>query len=180
MVDELMSKFGRLDYAFNNAGYEGSLGPITEQTLENYQAILNVNVIGVFLSMKYQIPAMRASGAGAIVNNASIAGVIGMAGGSPYIASKHAVLGMTKCAALECAKENIRVNAVSPAAIETEMYDRFTGNDSDTKKQLAALHPMGRVGKPEEIASSVLFLCSPAASFITGANLMVDGGYSVP
>ncbi len=179
MVDVALEKFDRLHYAFNNAGIEGTLGPIVEQSMDNFKKVLDINVIGLAMSMKYEIPAMLKSGGGAIVNNASVASVIGMAGGGPYFASKHAVAGLTRVAALEMAKEGIRVNTVSPAAVETEMWSRFTGGNKDTQKHLTQMHPIGRAGRPEEIAKTVVFLCSEDASFITGVNLMVDGGYTV-
>jgi len=179
-IDEALKLTGRIDFAFNNAGVEGLVGtPIVEQTEENYDHVMTINVKGVLLSMKHEIRAMLASGGGSIINNASIAGSIGMPGMSVYIASKHAVLGLTKSAALEVAKNNIRVNAVSPAAIETEMYDRFAASD-DARKYMASLHPIGRVGKSEEIAKAVVFLASSDASFITGLDLKVDGGFTVP
>ena len=178
MVKETMNRFGRLDFAFNNAGVEGKITPIVEQTTENYRHVLDINVLGVLLSMKYEIPAIKKSGGGAIVNNSSIAGSIGMAGAGVYIASKHAVLGLTKTAALEVAKEKIRVNAISPGAIETDMYSRFTNNDKQMVDLMISLHPIGRTAKPEEVASTVLFLCSKKASFITGADLKVDGGFT--
>jgi NAD(P)-dependent dehydrogenase (short-subunit alcohol dehydrogenase family) len=134
----VLKEFGRLDYAFNNAGVEGIVGtPTHEATLDNYRHVFDINVAGVLLSMKHQIPALLKTGGGAIVNNASIAGVIGFAGVGVYVASKHAVLGLTKCAALECAKQGVRVNAVSPAAVETDMYDRFTGASGDPAQTAA-------------------------------------------
>lgn len=177
MVDVCLQKFGRLDFAFNNAGVEGKLCPTTEQTAENFHHVMNINVLGVMFSMKYEIPAMLKTG-GAIVNNASIAGVIGMAGGSVYVASKHAVIGLTKSAALEVAKQNIRINSVSPGAIETDMYKRFTGDQQEARDYLKSLHPIGRTAQPEEVASAVVFLCSANASFMTGTNLLVDGGFT--
>lgn len=177
-VDFAVSKFGRLDWAFNNAGVE-STGPIAEATESEYRRVMDINVLGVLLSMKHQAPAMLKGGAGAIVNTSSIAGRIGMPGMGVYVATKHAVVGLTKVAAMEWAKSGIRVNSVAPAAIETEMYDRFADN-ADKRNYMASLHPIGRVGKPEEVAAAVLFLCSDAASFITGTDLLVDGGFTVP
>lgn len=174
---------GRLDFAFNNAGIELVGVNTADATAEQYRRVFDVNVLGVMLSMKHQIRAMTASGGGgySIVNNASIAGRIGMPGVGIYIASKHAVLGLTKAAALEVARSDIRVNAVSPAAIETEMFDRFTGNrQPETMKMMESMHPIGRIGKPEEIARPVLFLFSQSSSFITGHDLAVDGGFTVP
>ena len=178
MVSTAMSAFGRLDFAFNNAGIEGEMGPIAGQTQENFHKVMNINVLGVLLSMKYEIPAILDTGVGAIVNNASIASTISMPGMSVYGASKHAVVGLTKAAALELAPQNLRVNAISPAAVRTEMYDRFTRGDQTTEDQMAAMHPIGRAASPQEIASVVTFLCSDAASFVTGANYMVDGGFT--
>jgi NAD(P)-dependent dehydrogenase (short-subunit alcohol dehydrogenase family) len=180
LVATVVDHFGRLDIAFNNAGVEG-VAPLTEATVEQYEKIFNINVKGVFLSMKYEIPAMLKTGGGSIVNTSSIAGTIGMPGAGIYIASKHAVNGLTKTAALEVAKQGIRVNAVSPAAIQTDMLDRFIGDEEAAQKKayFAGLHPVGRIGTPEEIASAVLYLSSPGASFITGHDLLVDGGFTV-
>ncbi len=178
MVEETVKTYGRLDYAFNNAGIEGNIAPLVEQSIDNYEAVLGINVKGVFLSMKYEIPEMLKTGGGAIVNMSSVGGLIGFPGISLYIASKHAVLGLTKSAALEHAKSGIRINAVCPAAIETDMVDRFVGKEGEHRQQLAGMHPIGRMGKPEEIASAVLYLCSDGASFITGQSLTVDGGFT--
>lgn len=178
MVDVCLKQFGRLDFAFNNAGVEGKMAPTVEQTQENFHHVMNINVLGVMLSMKHQIPAMLKNGGGAIVNNASIAGTVGMANGGVYVASKHAVIGLTKSAALEVAKQNIRINSVAPGAIETDMYKRFTGEQSEVREYLKGLHPIGRIAHPNEVATAVVFLCSPNASFITGTNLMVDGGFT--
>lgn len=183
MVEGTVKAYGRLDYAFNNAGIEGDAAPLAEQTVDNYEAVLGINVRGVFLSMKYEIPQMLKNGGGAIVNTSSIAGLIGFPSFSLYIASKHAVLGLTKTAAIEYAKSGIRINAVAPAVIETNMVDRFVGKlavgkEGEMRQQLAAMHPIGRTGKPEEIASAVLYLCSDGASFVTGQTLAIDGGYT--
>lgn len=178
LIKQAVEAFGRLDVAFNNAGTEGEVGPLTEATADNYQKIFDANVKGVFLSMKHEIAQMLKQGGGSIVNNASIAGLIGFPGAALYAASKHAVLGLTKSAALELAKQGIRVNAVSPAAIQTDMFERFTGHQDEAKAGLASLHPLGRVGRPEEIAEATLFLSSDAASFITGQSLNVDGGFT--
>jgi NAD(P)-dependent dehydrogenase (short-subunit alcohol dehydrogenase family) len=179
LVAKACSTYGRLDAAFNNAGVEGKAGPIQEQTVENYHYIMNPNVLGVFLSLKYEIGAMLKTGGGTIVNNSSVAGLIGFSGMSIYAASKHAVIGLTKSVALEYAAQGIRVNAVSPGVIETPMIDRFTGGTgTETYHQLAAVHPIGRTGRPEEIAEAVLWLCSDKSSLVTGCTLPVDGGWT--
>ena len=177
-MNHTMTIYGRLDAAFNNAGIEGDLRPITEQTEDNYQAVMDTNVKGVWLSMKYEIPRMLEQGGGAIVNNSSVGGVIGFGGLGIYVASKHAVMGLTKNAALEYAAQGIRVNAVNPAVIETEMSDRVRASAEMTKDDFAAMHPIGRIAQPEEVAETVLWLCSDRASFVTGHGLVVDGGYT--
>ncbi len=177
LVEQTVAKFGQLDIAFNNAGVEWK-GPILEVSEADYRSIFDINVWGVLTSMKYEVAAMLKTGGGAIVNTSSIAGHIGMGGVSVYIASKHAVEGLTKTAALEFAKQGIRVNAVAPAGIDTDMADRFTGGaESEQKKAFGAMHPVGRIGQPEEVAAAVLYLASDAAKFTTGISLPVDGGW---
>lgn len=178
MVEETVKANGRLHYAFNNAGIEGNVAPLVEQTVDNYEAVLGINVRGVFLSMKYEIPEMLKSGGGAIVNMSSVGGLVGFPSLALYVASKHAVLGLTKTGALEYAKSGIRINAVSPAAIETDMVERIFGKEGEMRQRLAAMHPIGRMGGPEEIADAVIYLCSDRASFITGQSLTVDGGFT--
>ena len=178
MVAKTVEHFGGLNIAFNNAGLEGVLAPITEQTDENYDAVFNANVRGVLNSMRFEIPAMVKTGGGAIVNTSSIAGQIGMGTLSVYCASKHAVIGLTKCAALEWAKEGVRINAVCPAAIETDMYTRFTGDNDEAKKYFTSLHPIGRVGTAQEVANLVLWLSSDEASFMVGQAIGIDGGFT--
>lgn len=180
MVARAVEAFGGLDYAFNNAGIEGALAPTSDYPTDAWNQVIAVNLTGVFLCMKHEIPAMRARGGGAIVNNASILGLVGFAKAPAYTAAKHGVLGLTKATALELATEKIRVNAVCPGFIETPMVMQRgvrAGSDAAAYEQIAALHPMHRLGKSEEIASAVLFLCSDGASFITGEHLLVDGGY---
>lgn len=178
LMAQAVSHYGRLDFAFNNAGVEGSPAPVADCSNENWDRTIGINLRGVWLCMKHQIPAMLKSGGGVIVNNASIAGLVGFAGVPAYVASKHGVVGLTKNAALDYAKQNIRVNAVCPGVIQTPMIDRFTGGDPKVIQQLVAGEPMDRLGQPEEIAETVVFLCSDAASFITGQAIAVDGGWT--
>jgi NAD(P)-dependent dehydrogenase (short-subunit alcohol dehydrogenase family) len=175
LVDKTVARFGRLDVAVNNAGTEGRPGPVTEQTAEGYAATFDTNVLGVLLSMKHELRVMQAQGAGSIVNMSSTMGQRGAAGASLYTASKHAVEGLTKSAALEAAAFGVRVNAVAPGPIETAMLDRFTGN-ADRKAGLVAGVPLKRAGQPEEIADAVVFVSSAKASFITGQVVAVNGG----
>src|ERR1700745_3107501 len=175
LVDAVVERFGRLDVAVNNAGTEGKPGPVTEQTAETYAATFETNVLGTLLSMKHELRVMLAQGRGSIVNVSSTYGHTGAAGASVYSASKHAVEGLTKSAALEVAASGVRVNMVAPGPIETGMLNRFTGTD-ERKAVLASTVPLKRVGKPEEIAQTIAFLSSDKASFITGASYLVDGG----
>jgi NAD(P)-dependent dehydrogenase (short-subunit alcohol dehydrogenase family) len=178
MIEQTLETFGRLDFAFNNAGVEETLTPLPDQTEETYDQIMDINVKGVWLSLKYEIPAMLKTGGGAIVNNSSIAGLVGFAMAPVYVASKHAVIGLTKAVAVEYAKQNVRVNAVAPGTIETRMFLEVT-RSPEIKQLLESGQPMGRIGQPEEIAGTVIWLCSDSASFVTGQTLAVDGGYTV-
>jgi NAD(P)-dependent dehydrogenase (short-subunit alcohol dehydrogenase family) len=175
LVDRTIAHFGRLDVAVNNAGTEGKTGPVTEQTAESYAATFDTNVLGVLLSMKHELRVMQAQGAGSIVNLSSTMGQRGAGGASLYVASKHAVEGLTRSAALEAAAFGVRVNAVAPGPIETAMLGRFTGT-AERKAGLVASIPMKRAGRPEEIAEAILFAASDKASFITGQIISVNGG----
>jgi NAD(P)-dependent dehydrogenase (short-subunit alcohol dehydrogenase family) len=175
LVDKTVARFGRLDVAVNNAGTEGTPGPVAEQTAESYAAIFDTNVLGTLLSMKHELRVMVAQGHGSIVNVSSTFGRVGGAGASVYVASKHAVEGLTKAAALEVAESGVRVNVVAPGPIETGMLNRFTGT-AEKKAALIAGVPMKRAGAPDEIAHTIVFVASDQASFITGASIAVDGG----
>ena len=182
LVAFAVKTFGGLHLAFNNAGVEGDTALLTDATNADYQHIFDINVRGVWLSMKHEVKHMLANGGGSIVNTASIAGHIGFPQHGLYAASKHAVLGLTKSAALEFGSRGIRVNAVSPAAIETDMLERFTGDTEEqraqTKQYMIGMHPIGRLGKSEEIAAGVVFLLSDEASFMLGHSLLADGGFT--
>jgi NAD(P)-dependent dehydrogenase (short-subunit alcohol dehydrogenase family) len=177
LVTRTVQHFGRLDFAFNNAGIGGEGGAGIANTGEVFDRIMDINVRGVFFGMKHQIPAILQSGGGAIVNNASILGLKPSAGSPIYSASKFAVVGLTKSVALEFAAKGVRVNAVCPAIIETEMTQRLRSDD-ETRNYLLQRHPIGRFGQPEEVAAAVLYLCSPGATFITGVALPLDGGFA--
>ncbi len=181
MIDETVKAYGRLDCACNNAGIEGKIAPLAEQTIENFDAILSVNLRGTFLCLQAEIRQMLSNGGGAIVNLASVAGLIGFPGLSPYTASKHAVNGLTKNAALEYGKQGIRVNSVCPGGIDTRMLDSLaeqsTGGAQSTREMMEPLHPIGRIGTPREVAELIVWLCSDRAGFMSGTNIPVDGGF---
>jgi NAD(P)-dependent dehydrogenase (short-subunit alcohol dehydrogenase family) len=178
LVDKTVARFGRLDVAVNNAGTEGKVGPITDQTAESFAATFETNVLGVVLSMKHEVRAMQAKGSGSIINISSTYGHEGAAGASIYVGAKHAVEGITKSVALETAKSGIRVNAVAPGPTDTGMLTRFTGTP-ENKAALATTVPMGRLGLSEEVADGIVFIASDEARFITGHVLNVDGGKTV-
>ena len=181
LVAKTVARFGRLDCACNNAGIEGKVVPLAEQPLENFERVIAVNLRGVFLCLQAEIRQMLKNGGGAIVNLASVAGLIGFPGLAPYVASKHGGNGLTKNAALEYSKLGIRVNSICPGGIDTRMLDSLaaqsTGGKLTTGELMNPLHPIGRIGTPEEVAELVVWLCSDRASFITGANIPIDGGF---
>lgn len=177
MVEKTIATFGRLDYAFNNAGIEGKQGKTVECSEENFDQTIAVNLKGIWLCMKHQIPEMLEQSKGVIVNCSSVAGLVGFAGLPAYVASKHGVIGLTKTAALEYATQGIRVNAVCPGVIQTPMIDRITGKEKEAVAQFTELEPIGRFGQPEEIANAVIWMCSDEASFVTGHPMVVDGGF---
>jgi NAD(P)-dependent dehydrogenase (short-subunit alcohol dehydrogenase family) len=175
LIDRAVTRFGRLDVAVNNAGTEGQSGPLTEQTSENYAATFDTNVLGLLLSLKHELRVMLAQKRGSIINLSSVAGQAGFPGASIYVASKHAVEGLTKSAALEAAPAGVRVNAVAPGPIETPMLNRFVGSQQN-KERFLKLIPLQRAGEANEIAQTILFLASDKASYVTGQSYVVDGG----
>jgi NAD(P)-dependent dehydrogenase (short-subunit alcohol dehydrogenase family) len=177
-VAEAADGFGGLHFAFNNAGVEQGPSPLPQQSIADYRQIIDVNIIGVWLAMRDEIPAIQRSGGGCVVNTSSIFGLIGMAQIPLYAASKHAVIGLTKAAALEYAKQGVRVNAVCPGAVRTDLYNRFTGKKPQMEQVVEAMHPMGRNGTPEEVASAVYWLCTEA-TWTTGQSIVMDGGFTV-
>ncbi len=181
LIAQIVAKFGRLDCACNNAGIEGLIAPFADQTEDNFDRTIAINLKGTFLCLKAEIAQMLTQGGGSIVNLASIAGLIGFPGLAAYVASKHGVNGLTKNAALEYAKQGIRVNSVCPGGIDTRMLDSLAEQSTDGKmtshEMMDGLHPMGRIGTPKEVANLIVWLCSDQASFMTGANVPVDGGY---
>lgn len=177
MVAQTVAQFGQLDYAFNNAGIAGQGGALHEMSMENFDGVIAVNLRGVFLCLKYEIQHMLQHGGGAIVNTASIAGLVASRGLAHYVASKHGVVGLTKAAALDYAQHNIRVNAIAPGVIVTPLAQQYVGGDPEVlRQQFAAVHPVNRVGEPEEVAQAAVWLCSDAASFMTGTTIPIDGG----
>lgn len=178
LIDRTVERFGRLDVAVNNAGTEGELGPIVEQSAANYESTFAVNVLGTLLSLKHEMRIMLAQGSGSIINLSSIAGQIGIAGAAIYAASKHAVEGLTKSAALEGARAGVRVNAVAPGPTETQMLDRFVGRSDEAKARFVATIPSGRASTTDEIAQTIVFLASDKARSLTGQSIAVDGAYT--
>jgi NAD(P)-dependent dehydrogenase (short-subunit alcohol dehydrogenase family) len=178
-LTKTVERFGRLDYAFNNAGAEQQPKLTADITEEEWDRIITINLRSVFLCLKYQIPLLLQHGGGTIVNTSSGAGIKVFGHGAAYAAAKHAVVGLTKDAALDYAASNIRINAICPGIIDTEMMDRFTGGTPEERDRVIAQEPIGRMGKPEEIAAAVVWLCSDAASFVTGHALVADGGQTL-
>lgn len=178
-LDKTVEALGRLDFAFNNAGVEQPIKPVADIAAEEWDRIVDIDLRGVFLCMKHEIPLMLKQGGGAIVNTSSGAGVKGIAGQAAYCAAKFGIVGLSKAAALDYAKANIRVNVVCPGIIETPMMDRFSGGTPEGRQRVIAQEPVGRMGKPEEIAAAVLWLCSDAAAFVVGHAMVIDGGQTV-
>jgi NAD(P)-dependent dehydrogenase (short-subunit alcohol dehydrogenase family) len=179
LIHETMQTYGRLDFAFNNAGIEGASASVADMAVADWHRVIEVNLSGVFYSMKYELPAILKSGGGAIVNMSSILGQVGFTNASAYTASKHGVIGLTKAAALEYSAQGIRVNAVCPAFIATPMLERAgITSDPAVRASMEAMHPIGRLGEAEEVAKVVTWLCSPDASFVTGEAILIDGAYT--
>ncbi len=178
LIRHAVEIYGRLDYAHNNAGIEGAAAGTIDHPEDVWDRVIAINLKGVWLCMKYEIPQMLKQGGGAIVNTASVAGLIGSAGTIAYTASKHGVVGLTRATALEFAKQGIRVNAVCPGVIRTAMVERVMAADPNIEAQLIALEPVGRLAAPEEVAQAVIWLCSDASSFITGVPMPIDGGWT--
>jgi NAD(P)-dependent dehydrogenase (short-subunit alcohol dehydrogenase family) len=178
-LGQAIETFGRLDFAFNNAGVEQKLAPTAELAVEEWDRVIDIDMRGVFLCLKHEIPLMLKHGGGAIVNTSSGAEVKGFKWETAYVAAKHGVVGLTKAAALDYAESNIRINAVAPGIIDTSMIQRFSGGTPEGRQAMISQEPVGRMGQPEEISSAVLWLCSDAASFVTGHILVVDGGQTV-
>src|SRR5215212_6910208 len=176
---QTVETFGHLDVAFNNAGVENEVKPMADVTEEEWDRIVAINLRGVFLCMKYEVPLMLEQGGGAIVNTSSGAGVKGFPGGAAYVAAKHGVVGLSKSAAFDYAASNIHINSICPGTMDTEMMQRFSGGTLEGRAAVIAQEPIGRMGTPEEIAAAVLWLCSEAASFATGHAMVVDGGQTV-
>ena len=179
MVATAVEQYGRLDFAHNNAGIVGGGAPIADMPVETWRRGLDVMLTGVFLCLKYEIPELRRQGGGAIVNTSSGAGIIGFPGMADYVSSKHGVMGLTKTAALECIGEGIRVNAVCPGTSRTKMVEDWMQGSEEAEAEIRALHPIGRISEPEEIAAATIWLCSDAASFVVGHALVADGGYTI-
>jgi Dehydrogenases with different specificities (related to short-chain alcohol dehydrogenases) len=177
MIEQVVSTYGKLDMAYNNAGVNSMEKKVADLTRADYDRIISINQNGIWLSMQYEIRQMLKQGHGSIVNCSSLAGHVGAAGRAPYSASKYAVIGMTKSAALEYATSGIRVNAISPGMFETPMADYITEGNKEVLKEMTKAAPIGRLGQPEEIAEAVLWLCSDASSYVTATTLAVDGGY---
>ena len=180
MVDRTVAEFGRLDAAFNNAGVMARIAPIADSTREDWDRVIGINLRGVWSCMKHELRQMEHQGSGAIVNNASVGALTGNPGIASYIAAKHGVVGLTRTAALEYVKRGIRVNAVNPGLIDTQIARDVVNRDEHAYTEMAKHVPMGRAGRPEEIASVVLWLCSSGASYVVGHALTVDGGMTVP
>jgi len=176
LISKTVETYGRLDCAFNNAGIAGDLSLTADCSEEHWNRVMSINLRGVWLCMKHELPQMLKQGSGAIVNTASVAGLVGFQGIAPYVAAKHGVVGLTKTAALEYAKAGIRVNAVCPGVIDTPMVQRAFSHNPQLAESVAAVEPIGRLGQPQEIAEAVVWLCSDAASFVTGHPMAVDGG----
>jgi NAD(P)-dependent dehydrogenase (short-subunit alcohol dehydrogenase family) len=180
MVEKTVAAYGRLDAAYNNAGIQTPQIPAADMSYEDYDKTMAVNLRGIFTCMKYEIPQMLKNGGGAIVNCSSQGGVTGFPGQAAYIASKHGVIGLTRTAALDYAKQGVRVNAICPGVIHTPMLDALLRGNKETEEAIVKLIPVGRLGEPEEIANAVLWLCGPGASFVIGHALLVDGGFTIP
>ena len=178
LIGQTIDTYGRIDAAFNNAGIEGKTAPLTETDEDDFDSIINVNLKGVYLCLKYQIAAMLETGGGAIVNTASIGGVIGFPNTAIYCASKHGVIGLTKTAALELAKSNIRVNAIAPGAVQTDLLNRMSGGE-EAAEAVAQAIPNGRISSPDEISGAVIWLCSDEATYVNGHTLVIDSGFSI-